>query len=39
MQPLLPHLLLQLCTEGYYDGTIFHRMIKDFMVQGEGGLP
>ncbi|PSC77004.1 peptidyl-prolyl cis-trans isomerase CYP57-like [Micractinium conductrix] len=25
---------VQLCTEGYYDGTIFHRMIKDFMVQG-----
>ncbi|KAL4431122.1 hypothetical protein ABPG75_006378 [Micractinium tetrahymenae] len=25
---------VQLCTEGYYDGTIFHRMIKDFMVEG-----
>jgi peptidyl-prolyl cis-trans isomerase SDCCAG10 len=25
---------MQLCTEGYYDGTIFHRLIKDFMVQG-----
>ncbi|KAL4419176.1 hypothetical protein ABPG77_004899 [Micractinium sp. CCAP 211/92] len=25
---------VQLCMEGYYDGTIFHRMIKDFMAQG-----
>jgi peptidyl-prolyl cis-trans isomerase SDCCAG10 len=24
----------QLCMEGYYDGTIFHRIIKDFIVQG-----
>lgn len=25
---------VQLCMEGYYDNTIFHRVIKDFMVQG-----
>lgn len=24
----------QLCMEGYYDGTIFHRIIADFMLQG-----
>lgn len=25
---------VQLCLEGYYDSTIFHRIIKDFIVQG-----
>lgn len=25
---------IQLCLEGYYDHTIFHRVIKDFMIQG-----
>lgn len=24
---------VQLCLEGYYDNTIFHRIIKDFIVQ------
>ncbi|CDP08294.1 unnamed protein product [Coffea canephora] len=25
---------VQLCVEGYYDNTIFHRIIKSFLVQG-----
>ena len=25
---------VQLCMEGYYDGTIFHRVVSDFIVQG-----
>ncbi|KAF4518840.1 hypothetical protein B566_EDAN006691 [Ephemera danica] len=25
---------IQLCLEGYYNGTIFHRVVKDFIVQG-----
>lgn len=24
----------QLCMEGYYDGTIFHRVVKGFIAQG-----
>uniref|UniRef100_A0A3P9H0M5 Spliceosome-associated protein CWC27 homolog n=1 Tax=Oryzias latipes TaxID=8090 RepID=A0A3P9H0M5_ORYLA len=25
---------VQLCMEGYYDGTIFHRVVQDFIIQG-----
>ncbi len=25
---------IQLCMESYYNQTIFHRVIKDFMIQG-----
>lgn len=25
---------VQLCMEGYYDNTIFHRVVKNFIVQG-----
>lgn len=32
--PLHRDNFLKLAKEGYYDGTIFHRVIKNFMIQG-----
>lgn len=31
--PLACRNFIQLCLEGYYDGTVVNRIIKDFMVQ------
>lgn len=32
--PLHRDNFLHLASEGYYDGTLFHRVIRDFMIQG-----
>lgn len=32
--PLHKENFIKLVKEGYYDGTLFHRVIKDFMIQG-----
>lgn len=32
--PLHRDNFVKLAKEGYYDGTLFHRVIKDFMIQG-----
>ncbi len=34
--PLTTANFLQYVKDGFYDGTIFHRVIKDFMIQGGG---
>jgi peptidyl-prolyl cis-trans isomerase A (cyclophilin A) len=37
--PLTVENFLQYVDEGFYDGTIFHRVIPNFVVQGGGYLP
>ena len=32
--PLTSRNFLQLCLDGYYNGTIFHRLVPDFVIQG-----
>lgn len=32
--PNTVHRIVQLAEQGFYDGVIFHRVIKDFMIQG-----
>ena len=32
--PLHRDNFIKLAKEGYFDGTLFHRVIKDFMIQG-----
>lgn len=37
--PLTAQNFLHYATQGFYDGTIFHRVINGFMIQGGGFLP
>jgi cyclophilin family peptidyl-prolyl cis-trans isomerase len=37
--PLTVQSFLQYAVEGYYDGTIFHRVAASFLAQGGGFLP
>ncbi|KAK5241420.1 Peptidyl-prolyl isomerase cwc27, partial [Cryomyces antarcticus] len=32
--PLASRNFLQLCLDGYYDNTIFHRLVPGFVIQG-----
>ena len=37
--PLTVANIIQYAEDGFFEGTIFHRVIKDFMVQGGGFTP
>lgn len=37
--PITTSNFVQYVKSGHYDGTIFHRVIKDFMIQGGGMTP
>ncbi len=34
--PVTSKNFIRYCKEGFYEGTIFHRVIQDFMIQGGG---
>ena len=39
LMPITTHNFLEYVDAGYYDGLIFHRVIRGFMVQGGGFSP